>query len=414
MSKILKNPEVKKILTLFLIVFLISTVFATIIAIYFCNAMKKEVINYKSALVGAISDKYPMEKETIVKLTISDNKKDKIHVLKGTSLLKQYGYYNDMNFENEPIVKHTFKNYMFFTMALIFTIFMLFLIIIIIILKIYYKEIYLGINFTESIIKGNYNYNLDSYSDGDIGILKSNIVKMTSILKEHLDKEKRIKVFLSDTMADISHQLKTPMTSLIMFNELMINPKMDWNIRKEFLENSEIQLKRMEWLIKSLLKLSRLDAGVVKFKKEKINIKNLISEVKSSLWSFIKEKNIEIILNGNEDSYYIGDTQWSIEAFTNIMKNSVEHTPKDGTIIINYEENNLYSEIKIKDNGIGISKKDLHNIFKRFYKSSNINKSDSVGIGLALSKTIIENQNGSIYVKSHEGKGAEFIISFLK
>lgn len=414
MSKILKNPEVKKILTLFLIVFLISTVFATIMSIYFCNAMKKEVINYKSALVGAISDKYPMEKETIVRLTISDNKKDKIHVLKGTSLLKQYGYYNDMNFENEPIVKHTFKNYMFFTMALIFTIFMLFLIIIIIILKIYYKEIYLGINFTESIIKGNYNYNLDSYSDGDIGILKSNIVKMTSILKEHLDKEKRIKVFLSDTMADISHQLKTPMTSLIMFNELMINPKMDWNIRKEFLENSEIQLKRMEWLIKSLLKLSRLDAGVVKFKKEKINIKNLISEVKSSLWSFIKEKNIEIILNGNEDSYYIGDTQWSIEAFTNIMKNSVEHTPKDGTIIINYEENNLYSEIKIKDNGIGISKKDLHNIFKRFYKSSNINKSDSVGIGLALSKTIIENQNGSIYVKSHEGKGAEFIISFLK
>ncbi|WP_061995664.1 HAMP domain-containing sensor histidine kinase [Clostridium sp. ATCC 25772] len=414
MSKILKNPEVKKILTLFLIVFLIATVFATIMSIYFCNAMKKEVINYKSALVGAISDKYPMEKETIVRLTISDNKKDKIHVLKGTSLLKQYGYYNDMNFENEPIVKHTFKNYMFFTMALIFTIFMLFLIIIIIILKIYYKEIYLGINFTESIIKGNYNYNLDSYSDGDIGILKSNIVKMTSILKEHLDKEKRIKVFLSDTMADISHQLKTPMTSLIMFNELMINPKMDWNIRKEFLENSEIQLKRMEWLIKSLLKLSRLDAGVVKFKKEKINIKNLISEVKSSLWSFIKEKNIEIILNGNEDSYYIGDTQWSIEAFTNIMKNSVEHTPKDGTIIINYEENNLYSEIKIKDNGIGISKKDLHNIFRRFYKSSNINKSDSVGIGLALSKTIIENQNGSIYVKSHEGKGAEFIISFLK
>ncbi|WP_010295472.1 sensor histidine kinase [Clostridium senegalense] len=129
---------------------------------------------------------------------------------------------------------------------------------------------------------------------------------------------------------------------------------------------------------------------------------------------FYKGKNIEIILNGNEDSYYIGDTQWSIEAFTNIMKNSVEHTPKDGTIIINYEENNLYSEIKIKDNGIGISKKDLHNIFKRFYKSSNINKSDSVGIGLALSKTIIENQNGSIYVKSHEGKGAEFIISFLK
>ncbi|GAA0117475.1 sensor histidine kinase [Clostridium senegalense] len=414
MSKILKNPEVKKILTLFLIVFLIATVFATIISIYFCNAMKKEVINYKSALVGAISDKYPMEKETIVKLTISDNKKDKSHVLKGTSLLKQYGYYNDMNFENEPIVKYTFKNYMFFTMALIFTIFMLFLIIIIIILKIYYKEIYLGINFTESIIKGNYNYNLDSYSDGDIGILKSNIVKMTSILKEHLDKEKRIKVFLSDTMADISHQLKTPMTSLIMFNELMINPKMDWNIRKEFLENSEIQLKRMEWLIKSLLKLSRLDAGVVKFKKEKINIKNLISEVKSSLWSFIKEKNIEIILNGNEDSYYIGDTQWSIEAFTNIIKNSVEHTPKDGTIIINYEENNLYSEIKIKDNGIGISKKDLHNIFKRFYKSSNLNKSDSVGIGLALSKTIIENQNGSIYVKSHEGKGAEFIVSFLK
>ena len=188
---------------------------------------------------------------------------------------------------------------------------------------------------------------------------------------------------------------------------------LDKEKRIEFLDKTSAQLSRMEWLIKSMLKLAKVEAKVIEFKTEKVNIDELIRKSISPMIIPMELKNIAISINGKEDASYTGDIEWSAEAITNIIKNCVEHTPDNGQIEINYEENPIYSEIVIKDNGEGIDKKDLPNIFKRFYKGKN-SKSDSVGIGLAMAKSIVESQNGTIYVKSKKGVGSEFHIIFHK
>ncbi|MFR4766803.1 MAG: sensor histidine kinase [Paraclostridium sordellii] len=163
-----------------------------------------------------------------------------------------------------------------------------------------------------------------------------------------------------------------------------------------------------------MLKLSKVEAKVIDFKHEKVNIKELVKRAIQPSLIPIELKNIQLSIIGEDNINYEGDIDWSCEALVNIIKNCVEHTPKNGNLKINYEENLLYCEITIKDSGEGIDKKDLPHIFKRFYKGKSSSKEDSVGIGLAMAKSIIESQNGDIYVKSEKGKGAEFHIIFHK
>ena len=203
------------------------------------------------------------------------------------------------------------------------------------------------------------------------------------------------------------------MTSLIILNDLMYED-LPTETKIEFLDKIKSQLTRMEWLIKSMLKLSKVEAKVIDFKNEKVNINELIRKSVQPSLIPIELKNIDLTIFGNEEAYYNGDINWSTEALVNVIKNCVEHTPVNGTIKINFEQNPLYSEIVIKDSGEGIDKKDLPNVFKRFYKGKSSSKEDSVGIGLAMAKSIIESQHGDIYVKSEKNKGAEFHIIFHK
>ena len=248
--------------------------------------------------------------------------------------------------------------------------------------------------------------------EGQMGLLKTELLKMTTVLKEKVALLHSEKVFLNDTISDISHQLKTPMTSLMLLTDLMYND-LDKEKKIEFLDRTNAQLSRMDWLIKSMLKLSKLEAKVIDFKDEKVNINELIRRSISPLSVPMELKNISLNINGDKEASYIGDIEWSSEALGNIIKNCVEHTKEGGNLDIIYEENPIYSEIIIKDNGEGIDKSDIPNIFKRFYKGKN-SKSDSVGIGLAMAKSIIESQNGDIYVKSEKNKGTEFHITFHK
>ena len=248
--------------------------------------------------------------------------------------------------------------------------------------------------------------------EGQMGLLKTELLKMTTVLKEKVALLHSEKVFLNDTISDISHQLKTPMTSLMLLTDLMYND-LDKEKKIEFLDRINAQLSRMDWLIKSMLKLSKLEAKVIDFKTEKVNINELIRRSISPLSVPMELKNISLNINGDKEASYIGDIEWSSEALGNIIKNCIEHTKEGGNLNISYEENPIYSEIVIKDNGEGIDKDDIPNIFKRFYKGKN-SKSDSVGIGLAMAKSIIESQNGDIYVKSEKNKGTEFHITFHK
>ena len=267
---------------------------------------------------------------------------------------------------------------------------------------------------TEELIKQNYSIDIDNFENGDLGILTSNFIEMVNVIREGKEREKKEKIFLRDIISDISHQLKTPLSSLKVFNELLLNNLVE-NIddKNKILLESKNQINRLEWLILSMLKLARLEAKSITFNIKEDNLYTTLEESIKILNSQIKEKGHTVVLNCPLEIKLLHDRQWLIEAIVNILKNSIEYTKDNGEIIVSVEKNNILTKIKIKDNGIGIEEKDLYKIFERFYRINNDVNANSIGIGLSLSKKIIEGQGGNIKVRSKKGEFTEFIITFI-
>mgnify|MGYP002294850688 FL=1 len=259
-----------------------------------------------------------------------------------------------------------------------------------------------------------FDIDINDFNEGELSILKNEISKTTTMLRQVADNSVKDKLNLKDSLGDISHQLKTPLTSItIMIDNILDNPDMDEKTRKKFLINIKREILNINFLVMSLLKLSKFDANVVKFNKESVYLKDIIIESIKNV-SMIKElKNITIKVSGDDNIKLLCDFKWQVESITNILKNSIEHTSEYGTVEVNYSENKLYTRILIKDNGKGINSDDLPHIFDRFYKGKN-GSDDSFGIGLSLSKTIIEKEGGSITVKSTPNIGTIFTIKYLK
>lgn len=277
-----------------------------------------------------------------------------------------------------------------------------------------YKKIKELTEYLVKIQNGNRNLDLSDNIEGELSILKNEIYKLSLTLHSQADLLKRDKTYLADSLSDISHQLKTPLTSMLMMVDLLEQDRLPEHKRKEFLRNISIGLERMEWLVQALLKLSKLDADAIQFKHESIDVYSLIQKSIEPLLITMELRNINLnLVKCNETVTMQGDFNWFLEALTNIIKNCSEHTKAEGCITISYSDNNLYTKIVVEDTGIGIEKEDLPHIFKRFYKGKN-SKSDSVGIGLALSKQIISKQKGSIEVTSNIGVGTRFEIHIYK
>ncbi len=268
------------------------------------------------------------------------------------------------------------------------------------------------ISYLEEINKGNYNLNLDRTKEGTLAKLENTIFKTTVMLKEYnryLEEERKS---LKNNLADISHQLKTPLTSIILMVENMEeNPNMDAKTKEKYLSRINEKSEKIEELINILLVLSRLDASVVEFKKEMVNINYLITKISNSLSHMTARKNVTIDIKGDLEVVYFCDEKWQEEALTNILKNALEHSFEGGKIEISISENNFYVEVKVKDYGSGIKKEDLGKIFERFYKRT---ESEGFGIGLNLAKAIIEKENGEISVNSEVGEFTEFKIRYGK
>lgn len=257
----------------------------------------------------------------------------------------------------------------------------------------------------------DFSIQLLDYEEGELSNLKKDLQKVIRMLRDYSEQMYFDKKSLEQTLSDISHQVKTPLTSMYMINELLMNDTLNENKRKEILVKNRKQLERMEWLVSSLLKISRLDSGVITLTKKEVAVKKIIDEALSPLLIPIelKEQTVDVQV---EMETIVCDEHWTIEALINLIKNAHEHTKEQGTISIHAFENPIYQIITISDNGDGISKKDLPHIFKRFYKSDE--KSDSIGIGLNMAKMIVEKQNGMITVASKEKKGTTFTIKFYK
>ncbi|ADL53838.1 sensor histidine kinase [Clostridium cellulovorans] len=276
-----------------------------------------------------------------------------------------------------------------------------------------YKEIEKLSESLRSICSGEYSLDIRDNKEGELSILKNEIYKVTLMLSKHGEALKKEKENLSDAISDISHQLKTPLTSMMVMTDLLSDSNLKSEKRVVFTKNIQNQLERMEWLLTSLLKLSKIDAGTVKFKKDKISVAEVIERVTKAISIPMDIKEQSIIIEGDTEATFIGDLNWITEAMINIMKNCVEHTGTKGTIWIIVEETPLYTQIKVTDNGSGIDKEDLPYIFKRFYKGKNASE-DSVGIGLAMAKTIIASQGGDLSVTSKKNEGTQFSIKIYK
>ena len=266
-------------------------------------------------------------------------------------------------------------------------------------------------SYLEKVLAGNEVPSLIDQEEGETSLLKTNIYKTTSTLKHQKELLAKDKVALSNAIADISHQLKTPLTSMIVMNDLL-KTEDDRDKRAEFLKTQSNQLDRMNWLIQTLLKLSKIDAGTITMKPEAVNADALWDEIIKPFEIQMDLKNIKLSRNIPELSIKC-DKNWTIEAVQNIVKNCIEHMENGGMLHVSANETNIFSEIVTEDNGCGIADEDLPYIFERFYKGKNAGK-DSVGIGLALAKTIMTSQHGDILVDSEQGRGTRFTVRFYK
>ena len=276
-----------------------------------------------------------------------------------------------------------------------------------------YREIEKLSGYLRQISGGDYTLDVRDNHEGELSILKNDLYKVTLMLSEQSTLLQQDKIRLTDAISDISHQLKTPLTSMMVMVDLLSDPDLAADKRAEFTRNIRVQLERIEWLVSSLLKLSKIDAGTITFKKDPIKVATLIQKALEPVLIPMDIKNQTVSIKGEDTATFLGDFNWTAEAVINILKNCVEHTCVGGEITISYSENALFTEIVIADNGNGIPREDIPYIFKRFYKGKNASD-DSIGIGLAMAHSIITSQNGDIDVQSEIEKGTRFRIKFYK
>lgn len=248
--------------------------------------------------------------------------------------------------------------------------------------------------------------------DGDIGAFWEAYEKMVTAIAQSKDDEKKEKLFLQDLIADISHQLKTPLATLTIYQELLDNQELSDEMRKDMLTRMGDQLTRMEWLVLNLLKLARLEAGSIRFEPERQNLRQTLQLAIENVQMLKAAKGQKIRLQCDEGMELLHDREWTIEALTNILKNATEYAPEKSVIEVWAEQSSVLTQVHIKDYGTGISPDDIHKVFKRFYRAKSRVNENSIGIGLALSKSIINGQGGEIYVESVPGEYTCFTIAF--
>ena len=242
---------------------------------------------------------------------------------------------------------------------------------------------------------------------------ESQIGKLVNLLREQAQKLEEDKTVLQNAMADLSHQLKTPMTSLHLIVAMLADEELDQSQRLGYVEHGTSLLNWVDWLVSTLLKLSRLDAGTLQFAKERVDFQKLGDAVIRQIEIPMELKGQELVLDIQENSGFEGDFRWTAEALLNILKNCMEHTPENKRLYLTMAENAVYSEIIVEDEGPGIRAEERRRIFERFYRGESSSEG-SVGIGLALSADLIRQQNGTVKAENRKGGGARFVIRFYQ
>ena len=403
---ILENKvHLKKFLLMSLIPII---VFLIIGNIFFFYQYQSYIQNYNSkiaVIVSLVEEEYPnIDRNELISILNSDDKVSE-------DIFSRYG----IDVQKESIIIENDR--LFSRFIIIYNILFIGLSLSIILLYLKHennqdKEIKRIVKCIKEINKKNYAINIEDNTEDELSILKNEIYKTTVMLKEMAESSKDDKLRLKDSLSDISHQLKTPLTSInIMLDNILDNPNMDEDTKEKFIQSIKREVTNISNLATEILKLSKFDANVVRFENKEVLVKDIIKKAISNVEMMAEIKNVEIKVVFHDNVKLVCDLNWQVEAIINILKNCIEHSSENSFINIEVIDNKIYKEIIIKDSGEGIDKKDLLHIFERFYKGKNSSK-DSVGIGLALAKKIIEMNNGSISVNSVKGKGTVFTIRY--
>ena len=410
--KIFENKNIKYLIIPMIILTITASIAITIQTIKQYKTVTITLNEKIAEIMGKISESNPeIDSREIIEILSSAKNTEQYE--KGQKELSKYGIEID-KINSIKLIENQMKTNLKLNILIIVLFSILWMTIIVLYLRKRDKKIKQITNYINQIKNKKYDLNIEENTEDELSNLKNELYKITIMLKEESEISKKDKENLKMSVEDISHQLKTPLTSItIMLDNLKDNPNMEEKTKQKFIFEISKQVEWINWLVISMLKLSKLDANVVQFYDEKINLNKFIGEIIKNLEIPIEVKNQKIIIDGNENVSFIGDYKWQQEAITNIIKNCIEHNANNGTIYINYEENSLFTKITIRDEGEGISKEDLKHIFERFYKGKNSSE-NSVGIGLALAKNIIEKNNGMINCKSELDKGTEFVIKYMK
>jgi len=411
MGKLFRNPEAKRVTRRFIIVLILGVISIAAASFAIGNYINKIMIDQNTVTIANMLE--GKTDSSIIKNFYELSGVEKIDEAK--ALLKSYGYDESLSLSSNEVYKKILNIILitFITTTIIFLVTLY--IIFIKELKGMYFKINNIVENTCAMSKGEYKKIQEFMGEGEMESLISSLNYMGERVNNSINLLQEDKENLKDFLSDISHQLKTPLASLVMFNDLLReNVNMPKEDRATFLEKSDEQLRRMEWLIMNLLKLGRIEANAIKFEEEMLPLKDTINLAVSSLREEANRKNQELIFTGDLDAPVLHDKEWLSEAISNVVKNAIEHTQEKGKIEIKVYKGPLITKIYIKDNGPGISRQMQKKVFKRFYKGENSKNPKSIGIGLSLAKSIIEEQGGEIKIVSEEGIGTTFIISFIR
>ena len=262
-------------------------------------------------------------------------------------------------------------------------------------------------------LSGDTGQRIDSEETGDWYSLFHRINELAAILSAQAEHEKQTRVFLQDMISDVSHQLKTPLAALKMYDEIMAQEGTDREAIHAFSQKSLREIRRVEDVVYTLLKIARLDAGTVRMEKAEENMEMLLKDVTERFETLAAQEAKEIVLSGSSEVSLYCDALWMSEALGNVVKNALEHTGRGGKVVISWERTPLLTNIIVEDNGTGIHQEDIHNIFKRFYRSHISQDTHGIGLGLPLAKSIVEAHQGTISVTSRVGQGSRFVLSFF-
>ena len=404
----MKDRRLRQTLILLVLALTVTVGMVFFLASKSVNFIERQQIRRNAEIIGLIAEKYTDAQSEVIKLFQSEHLSTSEL---GEEIFQKYG----MDFASGNIVGN-YREAQLYIVSIFLVLIALFCFAVFFIFYFYLKRMDNSlINISEYInrlLNKDYALDIIDNDEGTLSSLKNDIYKVTVMMKEQNELLKQDKMLLANNLADISHQLKTPLTSMLLMSDLLDSDELTKEERKEFLRVIKSQLKRIEWLVSSLLKLSKLDAKTIEFKKDQIHAHDLLRKAIEPVYMMIETKDQQYLVSG-DNPLIETDVNWTCEAFVNILKNCSEHTPQGGILKAEVFDTVMYTEFVLSDNGVGIDAKDLPFIFDRFYRCSTVSK-ESVGIGLAMAYSIITGQDGTISVQSVLNQGTSFSIRFYK